>query len=103
MKGIRRKEVLHVAKLAKLTLSSKEVDVFGKQLSEVVNYVGELKEVDTDATNPTSQTTGLEDVFRLDEVDPKDLLTKEQALSGTEKTHNGYFVVPGLLEERGEK
>jgi aspartyl-tRNA(Asn)/glutamyl-tRNA(Gln) amidotransferase subunit C len=103
MKGLDKKQVLHVAKLANLTLSSKEVSIFGKQLSEVVNYVGELKEVNTDGVVPTSQTTGLEDIFRLDTIETKDLLTSEEALSGTEKIHNGYFVVPGLLEKRGKK
>jgi len=103
MKGIDKKEVLHVAKLANLALSSKEVETFGRQLSEVVNYVGELKKVNTDGVVPTSQTTGLEDVFRLDRVIIKASLSNEEALSGTEKTHNGYFVVPAPLKKRGKK
>ena len=103
MSGLSKKDVLHVAKLAKLEISPQEEKKFVSQLSEVVNYVRQLDEVNTEGVEPTSQTTGLEDVTRNDEVVPTKILTKEETLGGTEKIHNGYFVVSALLEERGEK
>ena len=103
MSVVSRKDVLHVAKLAQLTLTKEEEEKYARQLSEVVDYVRELDEVNTDGVTPTSQTTGLEDVSRNDEIEPQQVLTKDEVLSGTDLTHNGYFVVGALLTERGEK
>lgn len=96
-------DVKHVAGLAKLKLTSAEIEKFRKQLSAVISYVEELNEVDTAKTEPTSQTTGLENISREDKVKLKDCLTQEESLSGTDKVHNGYFVVPGIFKERTDK
>ncbi|KKQ75938.1 MAG: Aspartyl/glutamyl-tRNA(Asn/Gln) amidotransferase subunit C [Candidatus Woesebacteria bacterium GW2011_GWB1_38_5b] len=95
-------DVIKVAKLANLSLSSKEVEKYKAQLSDIVDYFEQLNEVNIDNVEPTSQTTGLENVFRSDEVDPTRVLSNEQALSGTENTHNGYVVVPMLLKQKDE-
>ena len=99
MSTLKLSDVRHVAKLAKLKLTKEEEEKFQKQLSEVVDYIDELKKVDTSAVKPTSQTTGLENITREDKVEPTDTLTQDEALSGTEKVHNGYFVVPRVFEE----
>ncbi len=98
MRSLSRDDILHVAKLAKLTLTPKEITKFQEQLSKIVNYISQLSEVDTSNYEPTSQTTGLENVSRSDEVKP-DTFSQEDALSGTEKTHNGYFVVDAVLDK----
>lgn len=103
MANLSKSDIEHVAKLAKLSLTSGQVEKFKSQLSEVVNYVSQLNEVDTSDTQATSQTTGLENVKRDDEIKTGNCLSQEQALSGTGKNHNGYFVVPGILEERTDK
>lgn len=94
--------VKHVAHLARLPLTEKEIKLYSKQLSEVVTYIDQLNEVDTDNIEPTSQTTGLTNVTRIDGIDASSVLTSDEALSGTDKTHNGYFVVPMLLTNRDE-
>ena len=103
MSKLTKKDVEHVAALAKLPLSDKEIETYLKQLDEVVNYIGELNEVDTKNTEPTSQTTGLENVFRSDELKAQQGSTQEEALSGTEKSYNGYFKVEAILTERTDK
>lgn len=90
-------DVLHVAKLAKLKLSRKEANKFKDQLTKIVSYIQQLDEVDTSNVQPTSQTTGLENVTREDVIRVKDQLTLDEALSGTEKVHNNYFVVPRVF------
>lgn len=95
-------EIKHVAKLANLPLSESQASKLQEQLSSVVSYIDELSEVNTDGAEPTSQTTGLENVFREDEIQPTRILSQDEALSGSEKTHNGYFVVPMLLTEKQE-
>lgn len=103
MAKLTRDDVLHVAKLAKLTLSEKEIERFRKQLSEVISYISQLSEVDTKGIDATSQTTGLENVKREDEINSQNCLSQEEALSGTDKAHNGYFKVKAILEERSDK
>lgn len=92
-------DVTHVAGLAKLTLTSKQIDKFKDQLSKVISHVEELSEVDTKGIEPTSQTTGLVNVSRDDVVDPTQTLAVADALSNTEKVRNGYFVVPAILQK----
>lgn len=103
MSNLTKKDVEHVARLAKLSISNKELEKYLKQLDEVINYIGELNEVDTESTEPTSQTTGLENVTRADELSPQQSLSNQEALAGTEKIHNGYFKVEAILTERTDK
>jgi aspartyl-tRNA(Asn)/glutamyl-tRNA(Gln) amidotransferase subunit C len=102
MARLSKADVLHVAKLAKLKLTESEIEKFLPQLSSVVEHISELSKVDTSGIEPTSQTTGLTDVFRGDEIKESDI-TQDKALSGTEQTHNGYFKVPAILEGRSDK
>lgn len=100
MAVLSKKDVRHVANLANLKLTKKEEEKLRKQLSEIVSYVQELNEVDTSNIEPTSQTTGLENVSREDKIKGKECLSQNDALSGTEEVHSGYFKVPGIFEER---
>jgi len=87
MRGLTKDDVLHVAKLAKLDLTNEEVTKFQEQLSEIVGYISQLSKVDTSNLEPTSQTTGLENVFRRDEIKPNSIF------------HDGYFVVDAVLNK----
>ncbi|HKC05152.1 MAG TPA: Asp-tRNA(Asn)/Glu-tRNA(Gln) amidotransferase subunit GatC [Patescibacteria group bacterium] len=102
MAKLSKNDVLHVAKLANLNLTDSELKKFLPQLSVIVEHVGELSNVDTDGVDPTSQTTGLENVFRADEVQ-KSSIDQEKALNGTDRYYNGYFKVEAILTERSDK
>ena len=97
------KDVEHVAKLAKISLTPQELKKYQQQLSGIVEYFSQLQEVDAAKVEPTSQTTGLTDVFRLDEIKGEAGLSKNEALSGTDETVNGYFSVEATLKERANK
>lgn len=96
--AVSHEEVLHLAKLSKLTLSDAEISHFALQLTPIVDYFHELDEVDTTHVLETSQTTGLTDVLRADEANAIQGLTQEEALSQAPHTDNGFFVVPAILE-----
>lgn len=89
----------HVAKLAKLDLTSDEISKFTKQLSGIINYISELSQVDTRSIEPTAQTTNLTNVTRSDTAMSDKCLTLDEALSGTENVKNGSFVVPQILNK----
>lgn len=103
MAKLSKSEVQHVAKLAKLDLTEKEIEKYAIQLSSIVDFISELSEVDTEGIEPTSQTTGLENVFRDDVIDSANYLTQDEAVSGSDKIYNGYFKVPAILAERSDK
>lgn len=88
-------DVLHIAKLAKLPLNSKEVKKYEEQLSSILSYIDKLQTLDTTNTEETSQTTGLENITREDVTSPS--LSQEEALSSTKSKHNGLFKVKGIL------
>lgn len=89
-------DVSHVAKLANLPLSDKEKKKFEKQLSETLDYVNQLSEIDTKNVEPTSQVTGLENITRDDIVTPS--LPQEEVLKNAKSKHNGFFKVKAILE-----
>ena len=103
MAALTKSDILHIAKLAKLEITDAETEKYIKQLSIVIDYFSELNEVDTEITEPTSQTTGLENVFRQDEVKEENCLSQDEAVSGTDKLYNGYFKVKAILTERTDK
>lgn len=89
-------DIAHVAKLANLTLTPAEEKTFEKQLGEIVNYVSQLDELNTEKVEPIAQITGLKNVNRTDEPAPS--LTQEEALKNAPKIHNGFFEVEGILD-----
>ena len=65
-------DVKKVAALARLELSEEEIDVLTPQLSNILGFIDQLKEVDTTDVLPTAQVTGLSDVWRADEYEDWD-------------------------------
>lgn len=90
------KEVRHVANLANLKLTPKELKKFQKQLSSILEYVNQLDKLNTKNVEPTSQVTGLENVFREDKVTPS--FSQEEALSNAPKRHKGFFKVNAVFQ-----
>lgn len=64
-----REEIQHIAKLARLDLTEAELKKYGGQLSNILNYIDQLKEVEVKGVEPTAQITGLTNVFRQDKVE----------------------------------
>ena len=65
---LEKEEIQHIADLAHLELTDEELEKYGSQLSGVLDYIDELKEVDTAEVQPTAQVTGLTNVTRADEA-----------------------------------
>lgn len=72
-------QVQHIAKLAHIALTEEEIERYRTELSTVFEYIDQLNEVDTEGVPVTSQVTGLENVWREDEI--VDEYTREQMLA----------------------
>jgi aspartyl-tRNA(Asn)/glutamyl-tRNA(Gln) amidotransferase subunit C len=68
MTKLTREDVLKLAQLSRLSLEPEEVDAFLDEISNVLGYVDQLKDVDTTGLQPTTQVTGLTNVMRDDSV-----------------------------------
>ena len=90
-------EVRHVADLARLRLSDEEVQMFARQMSDILNYFKDLDDIDTTDVKVTSQVTGLKNVFREDEVIHCDDQIKQKIFQEAPHFKDGYFVVPNSI------
>jgi aspartyl-tRNA(Asn)/glutamyl-tRNA(Gln) amidotransferase subunit C len=85
MTELTRDDVLHLAQLARISLSEDEVNEFSGELSAILQYVELLSDVDVNGLKPTNQVTGLTNVMREDKVkdygyEPADLLKNVPSL-----------------------
>jgi len=95
---ISKEQVEHVAKLARLEVSEDEKAMFARQLSAILTYMDQLKEVDTEGVEPTATVLPTENVWREDAV--RLSLAQEQALANAPDQADGFFRVPKILEDR---
>jgi len=94
--SLTRKQVDHIAELAKLSLTEEEKTRFQGQLSEVLDYVQRLQELDTDDIPPTSTVLPLRSVMRADAVKPS--APTATLLANAPKASGDSFAVPVVLE-----
>ena len=93
--GIESKDVLKVAKLAKLQLTEEEVKRLVDELSQIVGYVDQLSSVDTTNVAPLDHVLDVTDALRDDIVISS--LPRESALSNAPKEDGETFLVPQVL------
>lgn len=92
-----RKDILHLAQLAKLNLSDKEIEKYQRQLEETVEYVKNLNELDTTDVSPTFQTTNLFNVGFDDGEKNSRLLSHQEAIKNAKDKKNGNFIVKRIM------
>ena len=68
MSTITNDDVRHLAHLSSLQMSDAEVESLRADIEKIINYINQLDELDTDGVEPTYQVTGLQNVWRDDEI-----------------------------------
>jgi aspartyl-tRNA(Asn)/glutamyl-tRNA(Gln) amidotransferase subunit C len=89
---IQRGEVLHVARLARLELSDAEVEKMAAELSNVLEHIDRIRELELDGVQPTSHVVDVVNALRPDEPEP--CLPRELALAQAPEPVDGGFGVP---------
>ena len=89
---IDREQVLHVAKLARLRLSDEEIERMSSELSQILDHIEKIEELDLDGVEPTSHVVNLENVLRPDK--PRPSWPREQVLDLAPDAGEGGFRVP---------
>ena len=96
---INKEDVKHIAKLARLELTQKEIGKFQKDLSSILDYIEKLKEVDVSTTEITSHPFESKNITREDELKIQKSKTKNQKLvEMAPELKNGYLKVKPILK-----
>jgi aspartyl-tRNA(Asn)/glutamyl-tRNA(Gln) amidotransferase subunit C len=66
---ITKDEVRHIAELARIGLNDKEIEKYQKDMSAILDWIEQLKEVDIKGIQPTAHITGLKNIVRVDKSD----------------------------------
>jgi len=93
---ITKEQIQHIAVLSRLNLSEEEKDLFGFQLSSILDYVDQLNELDTRETEPTSHVLSLSNVMRDDILTSS--LPGEEALKNAPSRSENFYRVPRIIE-----
>jgi len=96
MTQISRDDVQHLAQLSSLHLSDSDTDGLQQDISNILQYIEQLGELDTTGVEPTYQVTDLENVWREDQV-VNDHVTREQLLALSPEAKNNQVKVPKVL------
>ena len=92
-----REEVLHIALLARLSLTETEVNRLSEQLSNILENFEVLQQVDTSGIPPTAQSIPLQNVVKEDKVTP--CLPQDQILANAPRKDGDFFRVKAVLED----
>lgn len=95
--AVSRDEVASLGRLARIELSTEELDQLAPQLDQILEHVAQVNEVAGTDVRPTSHPLPLTNVFRADEVRPS--LAPEEALAGAPAVEDDRFRVPRILGE----
>lgn len=93
--ALSREEVEHIARLARVGMTEEDLEIFGGQLSHILEQFNVLSEVDTDGIPPTSHTVDLSSVFREDAK--RASLAQEDVLANAPRRDEDYFRVKPVL------
>jgi len=93
---LKREEVLHIAKLARVGVTDDDVERLREQLSDILENFEILKKVDTTDVPPTAQSIPLQNVTKDDQA--ADSLLPGQVLANAPRKEGEYFRVKAVLE-----
>ena len=93
---ITKEQVQHVAKLARLSLTEDEVNLYTSQLSKILDYIDQLNKINTEGIEPMTQPIPTVNVMREDII--KKQFERQEVLSNAPHEEYGFFRVPKIGE-----
>ena len=86
-----------IARLAKLELSEEEIKEYSKDLSNILKWMEELKEVDVNNVSPITSVTENQ-LYEREDVSSLSTVEQEKILSNAPEKVGNYFTVPKVIE-----
>jgi len=94
--SVSEKDVQYIANLARLQVTDDEAKLYAKDMSNILEYMELLNEVDTTNVKPLEHVIDLDSRFRKDEA--TEPLSHEDALKNAPDADSDYFRVPRVIE-----
>jgi aspartyl-tRNA(Asn)/glutamyl-tRNA(Gln) amidotransferase subunit C len=95
---VTEKDVDYIANLAYLSIKPEEKERVVQQMSQIIDYVEQLNQVDTSQIPSTGNVLGLTNVCRPDQVKPS--FPPESILANAPQQDSNYFCVPTTVEKK---
>ena len=91
-----KKSLLKLGKLARISISDDKLNNLSKDLNSILEFVDQLKDIQTDQVDPTSNSLNQKLEVRDDKVDTKN--SAEDILENAPEKEMNFFVVPKVIE-----
>ncbi len=91
--------VAHIAKLAHLPLTEKDVEKRAQELQSVLGYMSKIQNLDTEGVPEMREVIPTDKTMREDLVEESRTFTQDEALQNAPQSHDGYIMVPAIFEE----
>ena len=92
-----KEEILHIATLARIGMTDKDVEKYQHDLSSILDYFKKLEEVDVSGVEPIGHITGMQNAFRTDKYEDFGSLGKEEIMRNVPEARDGYIKVKSVL------
>jgi aspartyl-tRNA(Asn)/glutamyl-tRNA(Gln) amidotransferase subunit C len=94
--SVSSEQVRHIAKLARIAMSDEELDRLLPELNNILGWVEQLGEVDTDGIEPL--TAVIDQKLRLRDDRVTDGNIRDEVLANAPEAQHGFFAVPKVIE-----
>jgi len=96
--AISKKDVEHVARLARLSLTEEEKDRYTAQLASILGYIEKLNGLNTDGVEPTAHPWPVSNIWREDKTDRLQSITRDELLQNAPEKEGPFFKVRKVIE-----
>ena len=94
--SVSSQQVRHIAKLARIGMSDAEIEALVPELNNILGWVEQLGEVDTDGVEPLATVIDLKLRLRDDAVTDGNI--RDAVLANAPDAQHGFFAVPKVIE-----
>ena len=89
-------QVRHIAKLARIAMSDEEIERLAPELNNILGWVEQLAEVNTDGVEPLTAVIDQKLRLRDDVVTEGNI--RDEILANAPEAQHGFFAVPKVIE-----
>ena len=94
--SVNAQQVRHVARLARIAMSDSEIEAMVPEFNQIIGWVEQLAEVDTDGVEPL--TAVIDNQLRLRDDVVNDGDCRDAVLKNAPDAQHGFFAVPKVIE-----
>ena len=94
--SVTNEQVRHIARLARIAMSDEEIARLAPELNNILGWVDQLGEVNTDGIEPLATVIDQKLRLRHDAVTDGDI--RDDVLANAPEAQHGFFAVPKVIE-----